>query len=641
MATGLQNQDGVPENLRKQLAVAVRSIQWSYAIFWSVSTRQPGVLQWGDGYYNGDIKTRKTVQSVELNADQMGLQRSEQLRELYESLAAGESNPQAKRPSAALSPEDLTDTEWYYLVCMSFVFNIGQGLPGRTLANGQPIWLCNAQIADSKVFSRSLLAKSASIQTVICFPFLGGVVELGVTELVLEDPSLIQHIKTSFLEIPYSIVSKKSCSSVGNKINDRDGTCAELDNAILETKLNLVVECEELNMISPNTSSNGFVPNQPAEDSYMVEGIYAGASQVQSWQFRDDEFSNCVHNSMNSSDCISQTFVDAEKVVSAPNGEKGNNHCVLDLRQCNHTKMNSLNLQNDDLHYQSVLSALLKSSDQLILGRHFRNCNKESSFVSWKKGGLVGTIKPRSGTSQNLLKKVLFEVAQMHGDCLLVPQEDKDRNNGIWRPEVDGINWNQGLSERRQRGNLSERFLVLGSLVPSKSKVDKVSILDDTIEYLKELQKRVEELESCRESTELEATTRRKPGDTVERTSDNYGDNNFGHRKKPLINKRKACEIDETESEINCGLVKDSSGDNVTVSMIEEDVVIEMRCPWRECLLLEIMDAVSNLHLDSHSVQSSTNDGILFVTIKSKFKGSMAASAGIIRRALQRVVHKC
>lgn len=84
-------------------------------------------MKWGDGYYNGDIKTRKTVQAEELNSDQLGLQRSEQLRELYTSLSAGETNPQAKRPTAALSPEDLTDAEWYYLVCMSFAFNVGQG----------------------------------------------------------------------------------------------------------------------------------------------------------------------------------------------------------------------------------------------------------------------------------------------------------------------------------------------------------------------------------------------------------------------------------------------------------------------------------------------------------------------------------
>lgn len=85
------------------------------------------VLEWGDGYYNGDIKTRKTVQAMELKADKIGLQRSQQLRELFQSLLEGETEQQAKRPSAALSPEDLTDAEWYYLVCMSFVFSPGQG----------------------------------------------------------------------------------------------------------------------------------------------------------------------------------------------------------------------------------------------------------------------------------------------------------------------------------------------------------------------------------------------------------------------------------------------------------------------------------------------------------------------------------
>lgn len=64
---------------------------------------------------------------MEVKADKMGLQRSEQLRELYASLLEGETDQQTKRPNASLSPEDLTDAEWYYLVCMSFVFNPGQG----------------------------------------------------------------------------------------------------------------------------------------------------------------------------------------------------------------------------------------------------------------------------------------------------------------------------------------------------------------------------------------------------------------------------------------------------------------------------------------------------------------------------------
>ncbi|CAL9030137.1 unnamed protein product [Prunus brigantina] len=641
MATRLQNQDRVPENLRKQLALAVRSIEWSYAIFWSISARQPGVLEWGDGYYNGDIKTRKTVQAIELNADQMGLQRSEQLRELYESLSAGEVSPQARRPSASLSPEDLADTEWYYLVCMSFVFNVGQGLPGRTLANGQPIWLCNAHYADSKVFTRSLLAKSASIQTVVCFPFSGGVIELGVTELVMEDPDLIQHVKTSFLEVPYHIASKKTNPSAGSTRNDNDLACTVLDHDVMDTKLIPVVGCEEMNVASPNNSSNGLGLNQPADDSFMVEGMNGGASQVQSWQFMDDEFSNFVHHSMDSSDCISQTLVYPEKVLLGPKAEKASDHCLHDLKERNSTKLTSLDPQSNDLQYQSVLSVLLRGSHQLILGPNFQNCHQESSFVSWKRGGFVKCRKQRGGSPQKLLKQILFEVPRMHVDCVLECPEDNSNRNGVWRPEADEIGMNHALSERRRREKLNERFCVLKSMVPSISKDDKVSILDDAIEYLKDLEKRVEELESCREPSDLEAKIKRKIQDTIERTSDNCCNTKISNGKKPLVYKRKASDIDETEPEISYVVSTHGSSDNITVNMNNKDVLIEMKFPWREGVLLEIMDATSRLQLDTHSVQSSTADGILSVTIKSRFKGLTVASAGTIQQALQRITRSC
>ncbi|CAL9209398.1 unnamed protein product, partial [Musa hybrid cultivar] len=143
----------------------------------------------------------------------MGLQRSEQLRELYESLSAGDSNQQMRRPCASLSPEDLTHTEWYYLVCMSFTFTPGQGLPGKAFANNQHEWLSNAQFADSRIFSRSLLAKSASIQTVACIPFMGGVLELGTTESILEDAAVVTQITSFFWELPCPVRSEQSMSS--------------------------------------------------------------------------------------------------------------------------------------------------------------------------------------------------------------------------------------------------------------------------------------------------------------------------------------------------------------------------------------------------------------------------------------------
>ncbi|XP_072149963.1 uncharacterized protein [Setaria viridis] len=172
-----------PESqLRNHLAAAVRSINWTYALFWSISSTQPGFLTWTDGFYNGEVKTRKIVNSAELTADQLVMQRSEQLRELYEALLSGECDRRAARPVASLSPEDLGDTELYYVVCMTYAFRPGQGLPGRSFASNERVWMWNSHLADSKAFPRALLAKSTSIQTIVCIPLMSGVLELGTTD---------------------------------------------------------------------------------------------------------------------------------------------------------------------------------------------------------------------------------------------------------------------------------------------------------------------------------------------------------------------------------------------------------------------------------------------------------------------------
>lgn len=174
-----------PSNrLRNMLQAAVQSVQWTYSLLWQICPQQ-GILVWSDGYYNGAIKTRKTVQPMEVSAEEASLQRSQQLRELYDSLSAGESNQTVRRPSAPLSPEDLTESEWFYLMCVSFSFPPGVGLPGKAYARRQHVWLTGASEVDSKIFSRAILAKSARIQTVLCIAVHDGVVELGTTEKMM------------------------------------------------------------------------------------------------------------------------------------------------------------------------------------------------------------------------------------------------------------------------------------------------------------------------------------------------------------------------------------------------------------------------------------------------------------------------
>lgn len=148
--------------------------------------------------------------------------------------------------------------------------------------------------------------------------------------------------------------------------------------------------------------------------------------------------------------------------------------------------------------------------------------------------------------------------------------------------------------------------------------MNKASIVNDMIKYLQELEARVEELESCMDLAEYTAGPRRNDLDMVEQTSDNYENKNTDNEKKLWTSKRKASDIYETVTELDEMVSDQDVPSNVKVSMREKEVEVEMKCSYREYILLDIMDEINNLHLDVHSVQSSTIDGILTVTLKSK-----------------------
>ncbi|CAL0318373.1 unnamed protein product [Lupinus luteus] len=597
------------KNLSAQLAVAIRSIQWSYGIFWASSTTQEGVLEWRDGYYNGDIKTRKTVQMmIEIKDDQIVLQRSEQLKELYKFLVIGEADPQTKRASASLSPEDLSDSEWYYLVCMSYVFNPNQSLPGKALETGETIWLCNAQHADNNVFSRSLLAKSASIQTVVCFPYLGGVIEIGTTELLQDDPNLIQHVKACFLEISKPICSDK-CSSDLNKPEGDDkyptytnGGNRIFDIVALENSCSFAEEIkfdeninEDSMMDSPDGFSNGCENHFWLEES-MAEEIYDGPSQV---HLIDYDLSNDSLDSLSSCDCVPE--------ASENQGIVSKNVRQIHLRELEN------NASDEDLHYTRTLCAVLGDSSHLTQPS-ISNC--KSSFVKWKKGVISERKRPR--LDQSMLKKTLFVSPFMHESFSSLNSQKE----------------NVFSYESRENTN----FQVLKSVVPSSTtKEDKISILGETIKYLKQLEARVEELESYMDIVDSAAKTKRKCPEVLEQISDNYGARKTYKGMKPLMKKKNACDVDETDTDLERVINEEARPLNVKVDMKDEEVLIEMKCIYREYLLHDIMDALNNLYLDAHTVESSTIDGVLTFALKAKFRGAATAPPRMIKEALWKV----
>ncbi|KAK8565809.1 hypothetical protein V6N12_059360 [Hibiscus sabdariffa] len=429
------------------------------------------------------------------------------------------------------------------------------------------------------------------------------------------------------------VCSEKSSSVPHNADDDKDPICAEVNHEIvdlldLENLYSPTKDIkfdhefresinEDFNIGSPDECSNGREQNHQMNDSFMLQGMNGVASQVQSWHFMDDDFD-----------------IREKAAISSPKRGSVSHSRFKELHEGNHTILSSLDLEvDDDLHYKRTVSAILRSSNWSIESPGFHTCGYKSSFIGWKKEGVTNFPRPRA--HQNIFKKILFAVPLMHGSNSLRSLKENGRKDCLGKQEND---------DKPEKRKEEEKFRVLGSMVPSISEVDKESILKDTIQYLKELEARIEELESGKNSMEFEARPRRNCLDVVEQTSDNYENRKVCNVKKSWINKRKACDIDESlhenVSDLNRGAPKDGLTPHVKVSMKDLEVIIEIRCPSREFLLLDIMEAMNNLHLDAHTVQSSTLNGLVTLILKSKFRGAAIAPAGMIKQALQRVATK-
>ncbi|KAI5011569.1 hypothetical protein ZWY2020_013706 [Hordeum vulgare] len=532
-----------------QLAAAVRSINWSYAIFWSISTSRPGVLTWKDGFYNGEIKTRKVTSSADLTADQLLLQRSEQLRELYQSLLSGQCDHRGRRPAAALSTEDLGDAEWYYAsenynVCY-FVIR----LPGRSFASNEPVWLCNAQCADTKTFQRSLLAKTTSIQTVACIPLMGGVLELGTTDTVLEDRDMVNRISTSFwdLKIPTSSKPEEPSSPSADDAGEADIVFQDLDHNTMAAMIPGELELGEVECLSDDNLER---------ITKEINGFYGLCDELDVGALDENWIIGGSFEVMSS-----------PEAPPAPAATGGITDGIV------------------------TLSAAASSLS--------------SCFTAWKRSwdSAEDMAAPVAGQSQKLLKKALAGgVWAINGSG----------GGGTARAQESSNTKNHVISERRRREKLNEMFLILKSLVPSIHKVDKASILAETIAYLRELEQRVEELESNRAPS-------RPAGAAVRRHHD-------AAAKKMLAgSKRKASELGGD----------DGPNSVVNVTVTEKEVLLEVQCRWKELLMTQVFDAIKSLRLDVLSVRASTPDGLLALKIRAQFAGPGAVEPGMIIGALQ------
>ncbi|MED6213707.1 hypothetical protein PIB30_095912, partial [Stylosanthes scabra] len=555
-------------------------------------------------------------------------------------------------------------------------------LPGKAYARRQHVWLTGANEVDSKTFTRAILAK-----TVVCIPLLDGVVEFGTIDKVQEDIKFIQHVKSFFIEHhgscpppPKPALSEHSTSNPAsssdrliyttvadpppnltnqdNMEEDEDDEEEDDDDDDEEEEGEPVLDSEyetrrnNTHLTSTTDASAGIVEPSELMELEMSEDIRVGSSPNDGSNNLDSNFHLlAVTETDNPSGQVDSYRIDPTQrwpPMQNPLGE-----LQVQLPGSVFPPLEDQILTQEDDHYSQTVSSILQNqstrwADSPSIACYV-TCSNQSAFAKWTAVDTEDHLHMATadGSSQWLLKYILFTVPYLHStknneennsspnNTNPTSSAGTDRlrgggNKGSGTPQ-DELSANHVLAERRRREKLNERFIILRSLVPFVTKMDKASILGDTIEYVKQLRRKIQDLETRNRQIEVEQQRSRTPSTTME--VHHSGSSNKEQQQHTAVvvghEKRKVRIVEGTKTATKAVAAAATTAEaSVQVSIIESDALLELECNHREGLLLDVMLVLREMKIEVIGVQSSLNNGVFVAELRAKVKENNNSNSG-------------
>ncbi|KAK7294044.1 hypothetical protein RJT34_16927 [Clitoria ternatea] len=129
------------------------------------------------------------------------------------------------------------------------------------------------------------------------------------------------------------------------------------------------------------------------------------------------------------------------------------------------------------------------------------------------------------------------------------------------------------MAERRRRQELTERFIALSATIPGLNKSDKASVLRAAIDYVKQLQDRVQELEKQDNKSGVESVI---------------------FIEKPHL----SCGNEDTTTSNETSFYNCSILPEMEARVLGNEVLIEIHCEKQNGVELKILDHLESLHLN-------------------------------------------
>ncbi|URD78196.1 hypothetical protein MUK42_06946 [Musa troglodytarum] len=436
------NQETLQQRLQALIDGARES--WTYGIFWQSSVDAAtgtSFLGWGDGYYKGceEDKRKQRAASTASAADQD--HRKRVLRELNSLISGGVS----LAPDEIVE-EEVTDTEWFFLVSMTQSFVNGAGLPGQALYAGAPSWIQGAGRLAAASCERARQAQLFGIQTMVCAPVGSGVLELGSTDTILYSLDLMAKIRVLF------------------------------------------------NFSSRDATDTAAAPSWLAQQSAAATPAAAHGESDPPVLWVTDPSTVEIKDSV--SRVSASAGISARDIPSFAGGKRDSSPAPVASSLFSRQQATAV---ADDKKTNRSMGATSRASND---GEGMLSFS--SAPASAPSGGQLrssgGGVPDGPDSDQSDLEPSVREVESSRA----VEPEKRPRKRG--RKPANGREepLNHVEAERQRREKLNQRFYALRAVVPNVSKMDKASLLGDAVSYINELRSKLQALEANNEDVQAQ-----------------------------------------------------------------------------------------------------------------------------------------